>query len=70
VADEVDFPIGTRVCFSKLGAARCPKMASRIGTVVKRSIVNKVRVRFDGLLMVHTIHRSYLEATVETEESG
>ncbi len=55
------FPIGARVRFNKLGAARSPKMSSRVGTVVKAASSNGVRVVFDGTKTINTIHRSYLE---------
>ena len=59
------FPVSARVRFSALGAARCPKMKSRTGTIVKATIGNIVRIRFDGMRTVHAFHRSYLEMITE-----
>ena len=61
------FPIGARVRFNKLGAARSPKMSSRVGTVVKAAGSNGVRVFFDGTKTINTIHRSYLELVIEQD---
>ena len=61
------FPIGARVRFNELGAARSPKMSSRVGTVVKAASSNGVRVVFDGTKTINTIHRSYLELVIEED---
>lgn len=67
--DQSDFPIGARVRFTELGAARSPKIASRIGTVTRASIGNGVRVVFDGSRTINTIHRSYLKLVIEPDQT-
>ena len=58
----VDLKPGARFQLSALGAERCPKKPSRIGTIVNvnrtRSIV---RVQFDDAKATQSIHRSYIE---------
>ena len=59
---ESDFSLGDRVKLSALGAIRCPRLASKIGTVVGRSVyVNSVAVLLDGNKSPRTIHAAYLE---------
>ena len=59
-------PIGTRIKMSKLGAARCPRLAKRLGVVVSGSRnPSTVSVRFDGnSLWTRTmLHMDYIEPT-------
>ena len=63
------FSLGDRVRLSSLGAARCPRLAGKIGTVVGRSIyVNSVAVLLDGTKSRKTVHNAYLEIILENLE--
>jgi hypothetical protein len=56
------FGIGDRVKMSALGAARCPKLALKSGTIVGLTQYNSsVSVRFDGDRSTTSIHRTYLQ---------
>lgn len=57
-----ELSIGDRVRISALGATRCPRLASKSGTIVGRSIyTSSVSVRFDGNRSASTFHRDYIE---------
>jgi hypothetical protein len=61
-----DLSLGDRVRLSALGAARCPRLAGKIGTVVGRSLyVNSFVVILDGTKSRRTIHSAYLELLME-----
>jgi hypothetical protein len=45
-----------------LGAARCPRLAQKEGTIVGASRLNSsVRVLFDGYKSPVSLHRDYIE---------
>ena len=59
---DIAFGIGDRVKMSALGAARCPRLALKTGTIVGLSQYNgSVTVRFDGNRSTTSIHRTYLQ---------
>lgn len=61
-----ELSIGDRVRVSPLGASRCPRLASKSGTVVGRSIyANSVSIRFDGNKSKSTLHRDYVETIAQ-----
>jgi hypothetical protein len=61
---EQTLRLGDRVCLSQLGKARVRRPTTETGTVV--GVVGNhnpstVRVLFDGLKTVKSIHRTYIE---------
>jgi len=53
---------------SALGAARCPRLADRQGTIIGGSqYLSSVRVIFDGYKSPIPLHRDYLELLAEQE---
>ncbi|MBR1302155.1 hypothetical protein [Bradyrhizobium sp. AUGA SZCCT0042] len=55
---------GDRFRLSALGAARCPGLASKVGTVINRRPDSSiVTVRFDGNRNSTSLHREYIEPT-------
>ena len=60
--------IGDRVRISVLGATRCPRLASKSGTIVGGSVyASSVSVRFDGNKSASTFHRDYVEAIARAD---
>jgi hypothetical protein len=58
----VAFTIGARFKMSELGATRCPRLASKVGTVVGiKSRYGSVSVCFDGNKSGTLLHRDYIE---------
>ena len=56
------FGIGDRVKMSALGAARCPRLAFKSGTIIGFTKYNgSLTVRFDGNRSATSIHRTYLQ---------
>ena len=56
--------IGDRFKLSALGAERCPGLAGKVGTVIKRRLDSGiVTVRFDGNRNSTSLHRDYIEPT-------
>ena len=56
--------VGDRFKLSALGAERCPGLAGKVGTVVKRRLDSAiVTVRFDGNRNSTSLHRDYIEPT-------
>ena len=54
--------IGDRVRISALGAARCPRLANKTGTIVGGSIyTSSISVRLDGNKSSSAFHRDYLD---------
>jgi hypothetical protein len=54
--------VGARFRLSPLGAARCPRLAKKEGSIVGYSRVNSsIRVRFDGSKTSISLHRDYVE---------
>ena len=65
-----ELSIGDRVRISVLGASRCPRLASKSGTIVGGSVyTSSVSVRFDGNKSASTFHRDYVEA-IASADSG
>lgn len=59
---EGEVTLGARFRLSKLGMARCPRIAQKIGTVVGLIDYSKVViVRFDGNKLKTSIGRDYIE---------
>jgi len=55
---------GDRFKLSTLGAERCPGLAGKVGTVIKRRLDSGiVTVRFDGNRNSTSLHRDYIEPT-------
>lgn len=53
---------GARFRMSALGAARCPRLATKEGTIVGCSRLNSsIRVLFDGSKSPISLHRDYAE---------
>ena len=58
--------VGTRFKISKLGAARCPNLADKIGIVVGLSRRNTgITVLFDGDRRPTCLHMGYISSTSE-----
>jgi hypothetical protein len=57
-----DFSVGDRFKLSELGSVRCPRLATKVGTV-SRVVQNSsaIGVRFDGNKNSTNIHRDYIE---------
>lgn len=59
VSDQV--PVGTRFEMSELGAARCPRLSEKVGTVIGSSRFNSgLTVLFDGNKRPTCLHRDYI----------
>ena len=71
---EDELKPGDRFRLSVLGAQRCPKFATRTGTIVNVTRTKSLlRIRFDGTKSVRSFHRSYIapiRATQNPAESG
>jgi hypothetical protein len=60
--DTGEMRAGHRFRMSELGIARCPRLASKVGTVVNVIEYSKiVVVRFDGNKLKTSINRDYIE---------
>jgi hypothetical protein len=60
--DTGELRVGHRFRLSELGMARCPRLASKVGTVVNLIEYSKiVVVRFDGNKLKTSINRDYIE---------
>jgi hypothetical protein len=56
---------------SALGAARCPNLAGREGTVIgKGRYRSTVRVLFDGFRSATSLHNTYIEPVAGKEGSS
>ena len=54
--------VGDRFKLSTLGAERCPGLAGKVGTVIKRRLDSGiVTVLFDGNRNSTALHRDYIE---------
>lgn len=63
-----EFSIGSRFRISALGAARCPRLANKLGTIVgKSNYPSSVSVLFDGNKSTSKLHRDYIERIHEAE---
>jgi hypothetical protein len=61
---KLETGIGTRIRMSPLGAARCPRLAGKEGTIIGRGCYRSiVRVIFDGSKSPISLHRDYIELT-------
>ena len=65
MARETDgIAVGTRFKINELGAARCPKLADKIGIVVGLSgHTTGITVLFDGDRRPTCLHRGYISST-------
>jgi hypothetical protein len=64
-------PPGQRIRISELGAARCPGLADRRGTVVGGSrYTSTVRVILEGNKSPIPLHRDYIELLAEPEAAA
>jgi hypothetical protein len=61
--DTGELRVGHRFRLSELGMARCPRLDSKVGTVVNLIEYSKiVVVRFDGNKLKTSINRDYIES--------
>jgi hypothetical protein len=64
---EQTFRLGDRVCLSQLGKCRVRRPTTETGTVV--GVVGNhpstIRVLFDGLKTVKSIHKTYIEPLLD-----
>jgi hypothetical protein len=61
-SDATEFGIGERIKMSPLGAARCPRLAHKIGTAIGFTYYKRsVAVIFDGNKTSTSIHIDYIE---------
>jgi hypothetical protein len=61
----------TRIRMSALGAARCPNLAGREGTVIGTGRYRStVRVVFDGFRSATSLHHTYIEPVAGKEGSS
>jgi hypothetical protein len=61
---QLEPQVGESFKLSALGAERCPGLAGKIGTVIKRRLNSSiVTVRFDGNRNSTALHRDYIEPT-------
>jgi hypothetical protein len=69
--EKLEIRIGARLKMSKLGAARCPRLADRKGIVVGGGRYHStVRVIFDGSKSPMSLHRDYIElVSCEADQS-
>ncbi len=66
-----DIAIGDHFRMSRLGAARCRRLAEKTGTVVGGSIYSSsVSVLFDGNKSPTTLHRDYIELISSKHDRG
>jgi hypothetical protein len=65
--------VGARFKVNKLGAARCPSLAGKVGVVVERSRTTALTVMFDGDRRPTCLHRDYVSpipSNAETEKDS
>jgi hypothetical protein len=60
--EEIQLQAGDRIKLSALGAERCPRLAGKTGTVIRRRLYSSiVTVRLDGNRTPTSLNRDYIE---------